>query len=102
MNKQRKNLLWIIGVLMILSMLLAACPAAVPAGTTSGGDAAAMPEEAGPNIVRYNLSTEPPTADPALSTDTTSSAVMAGPSPSHGARRMRRTVMGRPEERASF
>ncbi|MCB0113378.1 MAG: hypothetical protein KDD84_04800, partial [Caldilineaceae bacterium] len=51
-------------------------PAAVPAGTTSGGDAAAMPEEAGPNIVRYNLSTEPPTADPALSTDTTSSAVI--------------------------
>jgi len=68
----RRNYLLIL-VLALTAMILAACPAAAPAGDTgAAGDA----EMAAPVTVRINLSTEPPTLDPALSTDTTSSEVI--------------------------
>ena len=64
-------------VLALAAMVLAACPAAAPAGDTgAAGDAAGDAEMAAPVVVRGNLGTEPPTGDPALSSDTTSGTVI--------------------------
>ncbi|MCB0044562.1 MAG: peptide ABC transporter substrate-binding protein [Caldilineaceae bacterium] len=63
-------------LLALAAMVFSACAApAVPAGDSSGSDGD-MAGDMGPVTVRYNLATEPPTVDPALSTDTTSSAVI--------------------------
>ena len=65
----------LIMVFAVVAMVLAACPAAVPATSTGTGDAA-MSDSAAPVVVRGNLATEPPTGDPALSSDTTSGTVI--------------------------
>ena len=60
-------------VLALAAMLLAACPAAAPAGDTSDGDMAAME----PVVLRSNyLRGEPPTSDPQLASDTASNRVI--------------------------
>ena len=61
-------------ILAMSAMVFSACAAPTPGAVDTGaeGEAAAM----APVTARYNLATEPPTLDPALSTDTTSSAVI--------------------------
>ena len=66
----------LVAALALVLLVMAGC-AAAPAAPTGGEAAAPAPGEAmAPVILRYNLATEPPTADPALATDTTSSAVI--------------------------
>jgi oligopeptide transport system substrate-binding protein len=76
---QRSHRFPLFGVLLVLAALaLSACvaPAVAPAQPGAAEEAPAATESEGPVTLRYNLGTEPPTADPALSTDTTSSAVI--------------------------
>jgi oligopeptide transport system substrate-binding protein len=63
-------------ILALAAMVFSACaaPAAPAPGADTGAEGEAM--ASGPVTARYNLATEPPTLDPALSTDTTSSAVI--------------------------
>ncbi len=78
----------LLGLLIIASMILAACGAGgavetvvvteIVEGEVVERVVTAVPEpmEAGAVTVYYNWGTEPPTADPALTTDTTSSSVI--------------------------
>jgi oligopeptide transport system substrate-binding protein len=77
----------LLGLLIIASMVLAACgggavETVVVTEVVEGEvvervvTATPAPEEAGPVTVYFNWATEPPTADPALTTDTTSSSVI--------------------------
>lgn len=83
---RRSKFYAIFGVLMIAALMLTACPAqGVPAGAPApadtGSESAEAVEDASmadmdATTVNINWGTEPPTADPALSTDTTSSDVI--------------------------
>lgn len=67
MDKKRMRLLWIVGTLMIISMLLTACPAAVPTGTTdTGATESSTPAESADaeKVLRVNLGTFPDVLDP--------------------------------------
>jgi oligopeptide transport system substrate-binding protein len=70
----------LLGVLLLLAILaLSACvaPTTTPAQPGAADEEAPAATEAeGPVTLRYNLAAEPPALDPALSTDTTSSAVI--------------------------
>ena len=68
----------LVAALALALLVMAACAAAptAPAASDTGAAGGAAAETMAPVVLRYNLGTEPPTADPALATDTTSSAII--------------------------
>lgn len=68
-----KRSFFLIMALTMVALVLAACPASAPAGDSGAAEDGEMAELV---TLRINHGGEPPTADPALSTDTTSSAVI--------------------------
>ncbi len=67
MERHHFRLLWILGILMTVSMLLTACPAAVPAGPAdTGSEPAATTGDsaAADKVLRVNLGTFPDMLDP--------------------------------------
>ena len=90
---RRERILYVLSVVMIVALVLGACapkaePTAVPAPATAAVQPTAKPAEppkpegikVDPNemskVLRWNLGTEPPTADPALTSDSTSNQVV--------------------------
>ncbi|MFD2371846.1 peptide ABC transporter substrate-binding protein [Brevibacillus sp. GCM10020057] len=79
----KKNIFALVSSVAVLGTALAGCgggqqaaePAQQPAGNTQSQTPAA-PAEKKPQVLRINLHSEPPTADPGIAEDTTSGAVI--------------------------
>lgn len=76
----KKSLFAVVSSLTVLSTALAGCgggqQTATPSATPSGSETPAAPAETKPQVLRFNLHSEPPTADPGLAEDTTSGAII--------------------------
>ncbi|CAM3239289.1 peptide ABC transporter substrate-binding protein [Brevibacillus invocatus] len=81
----KKSVFALVSSIAVLGTALAGCsggqqtsapPAQQPAGGTTTETPAAPAAEAKPQVLRFNLHSEPPTADPGLAEDTTSGAII--------------------------
>lgn len=73
---EKRFLLTLLAVVVLLLTACTVAPAPAEEGAAGEGEAAPAASAEGPVTLDYNLSTEPPTLDPSLATDTTSSAVI--------------------------
>ncbi|KKX54892.1 peptide ABC transporter substrate-binding protein [Brevibacillus borstelensis] len=77
----KKNIFVAMSSILVLGAALAGCGGGNTAQPADGqkpaeNPQAATPEKTGPKVLKLNLHSEPPTADPGLSEDTTSAAII--------------------------
>jgi oligopeptide transport system substrate-binding protein len=77
--KMKKNVFMAMSSVLVLSAALAGCGGdskpADNAGSGNGNQQAEAPASSGPKVLKLNLHSEPPTADPGLAEDSTSGAI---------------------------
>ncbi|MGE5704232.1 MAG: peptide ABC transporter substrate-binding protein [Clostridia bacterium] len=72
----KKNVFVLVSSVLVLGAALAGCGGSNTAAPTENKGSAEQPAQTGPKVLRLNLHSEPPTADPGIAEDSTSGAII--------------------------